>query len=93
MSGALVVRPEQLRALAAPVGMVAFVVHELSGHLVPVGDTGSPELTAAVDDLAGAWRSALVVHTAAVREVAAALVASAETYEAVDAIVAGWTGR
>lgn len=93
MSGALVVRPEQLRGLAVPVGVVAFVVCELGWQLGQAGDTGSPELTAAVDDLAGVWQSALLAHADGVRQVAGRLVASAETYEAVDAIIADWTGR
>ena len=86
-------RPEQLRALAVPVGVVAVVVGELGTALAGAVDTGSPELTAAVEGLVGAWRPALGAQSDAVRAIAQRLDAAAHTYEAVDALVAGWTGR
>lgn len=89
----MVVRPEQLRALAAPVGVVALVVGELTGRLGAVGDTGSSELTAAVEELHAVWGSALITQAESVNALAARLTASAESYEAVDALIAGWTGR
>jgi hypothetical protein len=91
--GDLVVRPEQLRALAVPVAGAAHALRELSGQLGPVDDTGTAELTAALDELHRVWGAALHGHGQAVAAVAQRLHGAAETYEAVEAVIADAAGR
>lgn len=91
----LVVEPASLQALARPLEEVghavpAVLTADAVGAVHAVGDVG---LLDALDEFVFAWRHGLAVLGESVTQAGVALASAAAAYDAVDGLVADWTGR